>query len=102
MSNEFHPSLHSASRHSDGRTFGRYHNDREGETFSDECHVVPELSKDNIYYNVIDDVYYTHADAQNGSYTTFKDAEDTFIKDALKDAYEAQQERHRAHRQYNR
>ena len=102
MSNEFHPSLHSASRHKDGRTFGRYHNDREGETFSDECHVVPELSKDNIYYNVIDDVYYTHDDAQNGSYTSFKDAEDTFIKDALKDAYEAQQERHRAHRQYNR
>lgn len=102
MSNEFHPSLHSASRHRDGRTFGRYHNDREGETFSEECHVVPELSKDNIYYNVIDDVYYTHADAQNGSYTTFKDAEDTFIKDALKDAYEAQQERYRAHRQYSR
>lgn len=102
MSNEFHPSLHSASRHSDGRVFGRYHNDREGETFSEECHVVPELSKDNIYYNVIDDVYYTHDEAHNGSYTTFKDAEDDFIKDALKDAYEAQQERYRAHRQYCR
>lgn len=99
---QVHPTLHSSSRHRDGRVFGRYHNDREGETFSEECHVVPELSKDNIYYNVIDDVYYTHADAQNGSYTSFKDAEDIFIKDALKDAYEAQQERYRAHRQYNR
>ena len=99
---QVHPTLHSASRHRDGRVFGRYHNDREGETFSEECHVVPELSKDNIYYNVIDDVYYTHADAQNGSYSSFKDAEDIFIKDALKDAYEAQQARHRAHRQYNR
>ena len=99
---QVHPTLHSASRHSDGRVFGRYHNDREGETFSEECHVVPELSKDNIYYNIIDDVYYTHADAQNGSYLSFKDAEDIFIKDVLKDAYEAQQERHRAHRQYDR
>ena len=99
---QFHPTLHSSSRHRDGRVFGRYHNDREGETFSEECHVVQELSKDNIYYNVIDDVYYTHADAQSGSYTTFKDAEDIFIKDALKDAYEAQQERHRARRQYDR
>ena len=102
MNKQLHLTMHSASRHSDGRVFGRYHNDREGETFSEECHVVPKLSKDNIYYNVIDNVYYTHGEAQNGSYTTFKDAEDDFIKDALKDAYEAQQERHRAHRQYNR
>lgn len=101
-SKAFHPSLHSASRHRDGRVFGRYHNDREGETFSEECHVVPELSKDNVYYNVIDDCYYTHDEAANGSYTSFKDAEDSFIKDALKDAYEAQQQRHRAHRQYGR
>ena len=102
MSNEFHPSLHSASRHSDGRVFGRYHNDREGETFSEECHVAPEPSTDNIYYNVIDDCYYTHDEAQNGAYSSFKDAEDDFIKYALKDAYEAQQERNRARRQYNR
>ena len=102
MDKQFHLTMHSASRHSDGRVFGRYHNDREGETFSEECHVVPELSKDNIYYNVIDDCYYTHDEAQNGSYSSFKDAEDDFIKYALKDAYEAQQERYRAHRQYCR
>lgn len=102
MDKQFHLTMHSASRHSDGRVFGRYHNDREGETFSEECHVVHELSKDNIYYNVIDDCYYTHDEAQNGSYSSFKDAEDDFIKDALKDAYEAQQERYRAHRQYCR
>ena len=100
--NKVHPTLHSASRHSDGRVFGRYHNDRQGETMSDNCHVNPKLSYKNIYYTIDSEEWYTHDDAQNGSYLTFKDAEDNYIKSRLKDAYEAQQERYRSKRQYKR
>ena len=99
MKKKFHPTMHSASRHRDGRAFGRKHNDRQGETNGDYCHVVPALSKDNLYYNIIDGEWYQHGDTTKLS---FIEAEDQFLRETLYPAYEEQMNKHRKNRQYGR
>lgn len=94
-----HPTMHSGSRHRDGRPFGRKHNDRQGETNDDYCHVIPALSKDNLYYNIIDDEWYNHGDDTKLS---FIEAENQYLRDTLYPAYEKQMERYKKNRQYGR